>query len=98
MKVTRGKKKTKKKGRLYIGILLLFLIAVMSVQLMHLYQKKQKYIRQENACESQLKEQNSQKKKLQTYEAYTKTDKYIEDTAQSKLGLVHNNEIIFKEK
>ena len=34
---------------------------------------------------------------LDNYEEYTKSQEYIEDQAKSKLGLTHENEIIFKE-
>ena len=44
-----------------------------------------------------LIEQNLQKQ-IEEKAAYQKTDAYIEDLARDKLGLVHENEIIFKKK
>ena len=35
---------------------------------------------------------------LKDYEEYTKSQDYVEDIAKSKLGLLHDNEIVFKEK
>ena len=32
------------------------------------------------------------------FEAYTRTKKYVEDVAKEKLGLVYEDEIIFKSK
>ena len=37
-------------------------------------------------------------KAIEEKAAYQKTDAYIEDLARDKLGLVHENEIIFKKK
>ena len=44
-----------------------------------------------------LIEQNLQKQ-IEDEEENQKTDAYIEDLARDKLGLVHENEIIFKKK
>ena len=33
---------------------------------------------------------------IEALEAYTKTKKYVEDVAKDKLGLVYEDEVIFK--
>ena len=43
---------------------------------------------------SKLEEQQQ----LADYEQYTQSQQYIEEVAKSKLGLVYNNEIVFKEQ
>ena len=35
---------------------------------------------------------------LEEYEKYTQTQKYVEDVAKEKLGLVYEDEIVFKEE
>ena len=45
---------------------------------------------------SSLKDGSS--KEIKELDKYVGTDKYVEDVAKEKLGLVHNNEIIFKAK
>ena len=47
---------------------------------------------------SELEAQEERKQDLLDYENYTKSDKYIENTARSKLGLVYDDEMIFREK
>ena len=39
-----------------------------------------------------------EKEDLSEYEEYIKSDEYVEDTAKKKLGLIFDNEIIFREK
>ena len=39
---------------------------------------------------------NRKGEQLSSYETYTKSQQYVEDTAKSKLGLAYDNEIIFK--
>ena len=57
----RRKKNNNRAGKLCIGMIVIAFVAVMSVQIIRVYQK------------------------------------YVEDTAKSKLGLAYDNEIIFKE-
>ena len=77
---------------------MLFLVFVMSIQLVRLYQKNQQYAVQEKALATELQEQQDKQSELQNYETYTKSQEYVEDTAKSKLGLLYNDEIIFREK
>ena len=45
---------------------------------------------------SQIKEEEKRSEEVKEYEEYVKTDDYIKETAEQKLGLVDPNEIIFK--
>jgi cell division protein DivIC len=70
----------------------------MSFQIWNLHEKNQEYVAQEKSLQEQLNEETERQEELKNYETYTKTQDYIQDVAKSKLGLVHNNEIVFKEK
>ncbi len=43
-----------------------------------------------------IEAENERTEELKEYEKYTKTKKFAEETAKEKLGLVHDDEIIFK--
>lgn len=88
----------KKSGRFHIGIIVVFMVVVMTFQLASLYQKSRKYQETEVALEAELEQQQERQQELSDYEVYTQSDEYIENTAKSKLGLIHSNEIIFREK
>ena len=46
----------------------------------------------------QIKEAEERNKELDSQESYMQTDDYIEEVAREKLGMVKDNEILFKAK
>lgn len=94
----RQKKNNNRAGKLCISMILVAFVAVMSVQIVKVYRKDQEYARRQAELELQLEEETARKEELEEYEAYTKSQQYIEDIAKSKLGLAYDNEIIFKEE
>ncbi len=85
-------------GKMCVTLIVLALVGVMSVQIVNLYQKDQQLIAQEELLQKQKEEELLRQQEIEEYEAYTKTQEYIEEIAKSKLGLVYKDEIIFKEK
>ena len=93
----KRKKKENRMGKLCVsGIVFMFLI-VMSIQIVKLYKEDQTYIAKEKELNEQL-EDATEEQQLADYEQYTQSQQYIEEVAKSKLGLVYNNEIVFKEQ
>lgn len=93
----RKRKKTST-GRIYVAVIMLFMIAVMCVQMVNLYRKNQDYKRTEESLQEQLDAAKEKQEQLKEEEEYVGTDEYIEKEASQKLGLTHDNWIIFKEK
>lgn len=75
----------------------MFLI-VMSIQIVKLYKEDQTYIAKEKELNERLEDATEEQQQLADYEQYTQSQQYIEEVAKSKLGLVYNNEIVFKEQ
>lgn len=94
---SRRKQKENRTGKLCVAVMVVMLLAVMSSQIVKLYAKEQEYTRREEALTQQLEAETEREARLKDYEAYTKTDEFVEDVAKSKLGLVYDNEIVFKE-
>ena len=46
--------------------------------------------------QQQIDEEDNRTKEIAEYGKYTKTKKFVEEVAKEKLGLVNENEIIFK--
>ena len=65
---------------------------------MKLYKEDQTYIAKEKELNEQLEDATEEQQQLADYEQYTQSQQYIEEVAKSKLGLVYNNEIVFKEQ
>ena len=94
----KRKKKENRMGKLCVsGIVFMFLI-VMSIQIVKLYKEDQTYIAKEKELNEQLEDATEEQQQLADYEQYTQSQQYIAEVAKSKLGLVYNNEIVFKEQ
>lgn len=92
------RRKKNRAGRISIACIVIFLLAVMSVQIFRLYEKNQEYITREAELKEQLEEETERRDEIAEYEKYIGSQEYVEDTAKSKLGLVYENDIIFKEE
>lgn len=100
-----GKAKRKKKGLrlryykrsiLLICAVLVCLSGALAVSSVRLQEKNLQYKAQEQELEAQIREEQKRTEEVKQYEEYVKTDDYIKDTAEDKLGLVDPNEILFK--
>ncbi len=77
---------------------MLFMIAVFTVQIVRLYDKNEELKKKEEALKTELEAANEKSKQLKEQEEYVGSDEYVENEASQKLGLTHDNWIIFKEK
>lgn len=85
-----------KRSILMICMVLVFLSGVLAVSSLKLQAKNAQYKAQEEELQAQIKEEEKRSEEVKEYEEYVKTDDYIKETAELKLGLVDPNEIIFK--
>lgn len=74
--------------------MMLIVVAIKSIELQ---QKLEAYQAKEQQLQEQIEAEQERTKEIEEYEKYTQTKKYIEEVAKDKLGLVHEDEIIFKE-
>ncbi len=95
--MARGNNKRNRAAKLAISFIVFFLVAILSVQIIRLYEKNKQYQELEVSLQSEKEREIQRAKQLEDYESYISTQEYIEDTAQSKLGLVYEDAIIFKE-
>ncbi len=97
-KTSYGRRKKTSTGRIYVTVIMLFVIVVMGIQIVNLYQKNESYKAEEESLQKQLDDANNEKDRLAQEEERSQTDEYAESEASQKLGLVHDNWIIFREK
>ena len=91
-------KRSSKKGT-GIGVIafvVLILCAIVSYRRVGLGQERNEAQLQISRLEQQYQDEQDRTTEIEKYKAYTKTKKFIEDTARDKLGLVYKNEIIFE--
>ncbi|MBQ1547311.1 MAG: septum formation initiator family protein [Lachnospiraceae bacterium] len=98
LKALRSKKKKKKTGRLTMGLVIVVLIVVLSYQMVSLYNRRNAYLDTEAEKQEELLKAKKESEELLVYEEYTKTPEFIESTAKKKLGMLKENEIVFREK
>ena len=91
----------RRKRQNHFGMVMLFILvamfcSVIAFKSIELRNKRDEHNKRIEALEKQVEEQNERTLKLQEYEKYTKTVKYVEEMAKEKLGLVYADEIVFE--
>lgn len=92
------KNRINRKAKIGISCMVAALVAILSVQCVRLYEKNSQYKVQKVQLQAELDEEQQRTKDLENKQKYVESDQNTEDTAKSKLGMVKNNEIVFKEK
>lgn len=85
------------KGSMMLIIFVLVLLTVvLGVNSVKLRSRNANYKLQEAELKAQIQEQEDRAKEIEEFEEYVKTDEYIKEVAEEKLGLVDPDEILFK--
>jgi len=92
----KRKKNGNNAGTLSIIFIVLVFVVVMSIQIYKLKEKDDLLAEREENLMQQLTEEMLREEELEKLDLYTRSMEYIKDMA-NKLGLVYENEIIFKE-
>ncbi|WP_236355006.1 septum formation initiator [Konateibacter massiliensis] len=74
------------------------LLVVISVKSVELHAKNEQYIQKETQLTKERDAELDRQGELEEYAKYVETKEFIVDVAKEKLGLVYDDEIIFKEK
>ena len=97
-KSRRIRERRKHLGAWGILLIVLFVFGASTVAGIRLKQKNLTYQQREEALQESIDKEEARSQEIDDLEAYTKTKKYAEEVAKDKLGLVYDNEIIFKEE
>lgn len=92
-------KKTIKLRRLTVFAVILAVFVICGLLLGRSYKLRaeaEDYRTQLVQLQEEKKEIKNKKKELREYRKYMSSDKYVEDTARQKLGLVYPGEIVFE--
>lgn len=79
-----------------VALVLLMLVMVVNIRKGELKEKQAAYIMRQEELQEKIDQEEARSKEITEYEKYTQTQKYIEDMAKEKLGLVYEDEIVFK--
>ncbi len=94
--VFRRKKKENRLSMVMVTIAVLMVLIVVSFKGIELRQKQEVYAARIEELNQKIAEETERTTEIEEYGKYTKTKKYVEEVAKDKLGLVYEDEIIFK--
>lgn len=83
-------------GMFLVTLVVLLLLGAVSVSGYRLKKKENAYLAREAELLSQIEAEKARAEEIEEFKKYTQTKKYVEEEAKDKLGLVYENEIIFK--
>lgn len=93
---SKRRKGGRNNGAVSIIFIVIIFVIVMSIQIFKLKEKDDMLSEREQTLEQQLAAEEARAEELKELDLYTRSMEYIKDMA-NKLGLVYENEIIFKE-
>lgn len=97
MKPAYKKKKNENRFGMFMAALTILIVAVaVGYNSYSLLEKRAEYKAEIESLSSQIQDEQDRAEELDELQKYTGTKKYIEEIAKDKLGLVYDNEIIFK--
>jgi cell division protein DivIC len=79
-----------------ICLVLILLIGMVTVSSITLKAKEESYRAQEIELEQQIEDEKARAEEIEDLEDYVGTDEYVEEIAKEKLGLVYDDEIVFR--
>ena len=77
-------------------MVIIMLMIVITYGRIDLQKKQDAYTLKEEQLLEQIEAEEKRAEEIEEYRKYTQTQKYVEEVAKEKLGLVNENEIIFK--
>ena len=90
------RKRNNRMSMLMVMVAVLLLMVVVSVNSASLKEKRDAYQAKEALLREQINDELEKQEELVEFEKYTKTKAYYEEIAKEKLGMIHEDEIVFK--
>ena len=97
-KAAYHKKRQNTTGMLLVTTVVIMMLIVVMVNTVELREKRASYLAREETLMQEIEAEQARTEKIEEYEKYTQTKKYVEEIAKNKLGLVYEGEIIFKDE
>jgi cell division protein FtsB len=97
-KAAYHKKRQNTTGMLLVTTVVIMMLIVVMVNSVELREKRASYLAREETLMQEIEAEQARTEKIEEYEKYTQTKKYVEEIAKNKLGLVYEGEIIFKDE
>jgi cell division protein FtsB len=96
-KVAYRKKKANRFSMFLATMVVFMLLIVVSIGSYTLWGKLTDYREREAVLREQIANEHERAKEIENQEKYTRTMKFVEETARKRLGLVYEGELIFRQ-
>ena len=81
-----------------VSLVILMILVAVAVKSVELQRKIDAKVQEEQLLDAQIDAEKDRTRELEEFGKEVQTKGYIEDVAREKLGLVYEDEILFKEK
>lgn len=92
----RRKRRARRTGLMLIAVMVLIISGIVTYKRQGLDKIDSKAEARVEELKEDIADEKEEAEKIQELKAYVQTKKYIEEVAREKLGLVYEDEIIFK--
>lgn len=97
-KVAYRKRRQNKFSMFLVSVVVLMILVTVTVRSVQLREKLDGYAVKEEQLDKQIAEEQKRTDEIEEYRKYTQTKKFAEEVAKDKLGLVYEDEILFKQE
>lgn len=97
-KVAYRKRHQNRFSMFLVVLIVLMIMVVVSVKSVELKQKLEVYTAKQEELNILIEDEEARTEEIAEYKKYTQTKKYVEEVAKDKLGLVYEDEVLFKEE
>ena len=81
-----------------VSIVVVMILVAVWVRSMELQRKLDTYTAKQEQLEEKIADEEQRRQEIEEFSKYTQTKKYAEEVAKEKLGLVYEDEILFKQE
>lgn len=90
------KKRQNRLGMFLVMAVVIMMLVVVLIRSQGMREKQKAYAQRIVELEEQIEAETRRSDEIEEYGKYTQTKKFVEEVAKDKLGLVYDDEIIFK--
>lgn len=97
-KAAYRKKNQNRFSMFLVSVVVLLILVAVWVRSMELQQKLDTYTARQEQLEKQIAAEQQRTEEIEEYRKYTQTKKFAEEMAKEKLGMVYEDEILFRQE
>ena len=97
-KIAYRKRRQNRFSMFLVSIVVVMILVAVWVRSMELQRKLDTYTAKQEQLEEKIADEEQRRQEIEEFSNYTQTKKYAEEVAKEKLGLVYEDEILFKQE